>query len=97
MPIMSKSANYRFQSTLIIPTIDKAWESLLRQIRSTALNKDVIMLGDGCMDSPGFCAKYCTYVTIDYKTNNILGLEIIDKLEVSLKNPTMEMEGFIRT
>ena len=97
MPIMSKSANYWFQSTLIIPTIDKAWESLLRQIHSTALNKDVIMLGDGRMDGPGFCAKYCTYVTIDYKTNNILGLEIIDKRKISLKSPTMEMEGFIRT
>ena len=97
MPIVSKTSNSRFQSKYVIPAINKHWETVLAQNRARALGKDVIMLGDGRMDSPGFCAKYCTYVAMDYETNNILGLEIIDKREVSLKSPVMEMEGFKRT
>ena len=97
LPMVSKSANTRFQSRFIIPTINSFWESTLNQNIDKSVGKDTIILGDGRMDSPGFCAKYCTYVTMDYDTNDLIGLEIVDKREVSLKSPTMEFEGFKRT
>ena len=47
------------------------------------------------MDSPGFSAKYCTYLGIDEQTEEILGMEIVDKREVDLKSTSMERDGFI--
>lgn len=97
LPMVSKSAHYRFQSSVIIPIVNKAWESVVRHNRVRSSQNERILLGDGRMDSPGFCAKYCTYVAMDYDTNDIISLEVIDKREVSLKSPLMEKEGFVRT
>ena len=48
------------------------------------------------MDSPGFSAKYRTYLGIDEQTEEIVGMEIVDnKREVDLKSTSMEKEGFI--
>ena len=96
LPIMSEATYYRYQRKYILPAIDIYWEKTVKQNLSEALNKDVIFLGDGRMDSPGFCAKFCTYVGIDDFSKNIIALEIIDKRETSLKSTLMEKEGFVR-
>ena len=49
------------------------------------------------MDSPGFSAKYCTYLGIDEQTEEIIAMEIVDKREVDLKSTSMEKEGLIRS
>ena len=46
------------------------------------------------MNSPGFCAKFCTYLGIDEQTEEIVAMEIVDKRKVDLKNTSME-KGFI--
>lgn len=48
------------------------------------------------MDSPGYCAKYCTYTLINQADKNILALEVVDKRECNLKSPLMEATGFRR-
>ena len=45
------------------------------------------------MNSPGFCAKYCTYLGIDEQTEGIVAMEIEDKRKVDFK--CTSMEGFI--
>ena len=45
------------------------------------------------MDSPGFSAKYCTYLGIDEQTEEILAMETLDKRDIDLKSTSMEKEG----
>lgn len=46
------------------------------------------------MDSPGHCAKYCTYTAINQEDKRILAMEVVDKRETGLKSGTMEAKGF---
>ena len=46
------------------------------------------------MDSPAFCAKYCTYTFMEYGTSDILVMVSVDKRQTSLKSTTMETLGF---
>ena len=48
------------------------------------------------MDSPGYCAKYCTYTVMNQADKNILALEIVDKRETDLKSGLMEAKGFAK-
>jgi len=52
--------------------------------------------GDGRCDSPGKSAKYCTYSLMDSDNNRILHVETVDKRDVGLKSPNMEVEAFKR-
>lgn len=96
LPLVSQSSHYRFQQKYFIPSIDTFWQNVLSDNLNRALLQDIIFLGDGRMDSPGYCAKYCTYIGIDDFSKDILALEIIDKREVGLKSTLMEKEGFKR-
>lgn len=49
------------------------------------------------MDSPGFCAQYCTYSTMDNDTKFIMEVVTIDKRETNRNSVIMEKEGFTRT
>ena len=53
-------------------------------------------VGDGRMDSPGFCAQYCTYTLLEYNTKDIVACEIIDKRMTAMKSTYMEKEGLQR-
>ena len=59
-------------------------------------DKDVVVSGDGRCDSPGKCAKFCTYTLMDASTNTILHTETLDKTEVQNKSPNMEREAVDR-
>lgn len=48
------------------------------------------------MDSPGFCAQYCTYTAMDNQTKQIICMVNIDKRETSRNSVIMEKEGFMR-
>ena len=52
--------------------------------------------GDGRCDSPGKCAKFCSYTLMDASTNTILHTETMDKTEVQNKSPSMETEAVNR-
>ena len=54
------------------------------------------MSGDGRCDSPGKCAKFCTYTLMETSKNVILHSETIDKREVQNKSPNMEREAVHR-
>ena len=59
--------------------------------------KDLVLCGDGRCDSPGKCAKFCTYSLMESESNIILHFENVDKREVDLQSPNMEREGMIRS
>lgn len=49
------------------------------------------------MDSPGYCAQYCTYTTMDNASKQIINMVNIDKRETQRNSVIMEKEGFVRT
>lgn len=57
----------------------------------------VILIADGCMDSPGVCAQYCTYTMMENETKEVLSIVNIDKRETQRSPVAMEREGFIRS
>lgn len=48
------------------------------------------------MDSPGHCAKYCTYSMMENDSKKIIAIETLDKREVGKKRTNMEKAGFQR-
>ncbi len=49
------------------------------------------------MDSPGFCAQYCTYTAMDNTSKQIISMISIDKRETQRNSIVMKKEGFVRT
>ena len=56
-----------------------------------------IFKGDARMDSPGFCAQYCTYTAMDNTLKQIISMVNLDKRETNRNSVIMEKEGFVRT
>ena len=52
--------------------------------------------GDGRMDSPGHCAKYCTYTVMENETKKIISVKTLDKRETEGKSVNLEKAGFVR-
>lgn len=48
------------------------------------------------MDSPGHCAKYCTYSMMENDSKKIIAIETLDKRAVGKKSTNMEKAGFQR-
>ena len=42
-------------------------------------DKEFVLAGDGRCDSPGKCAKYCTFSLIEQDNNLIVHMETLDK------------------
>ncbi len=55
------------------------------------------ILADGRNDSPGHCAQYCSYITMDNDTKEIIHVATIDKRQTSWNSVIMEREAFIKT
>lgn len=49
------------------------------------------------MDSPGFSAQFCSYVSIENNTKKIVSMLTLDKRETEKKSPCLEKEGFVRS
>lgn len=48
------------------------------------------------MDSPGFCAQYCSYTAMDNATKKILTVISMDKRQAELKSTNLEKMAFKR-
>lgn len=54
------------------------------------------LTGDGRNDSPGHCAKYCTYTVVELNSMEILACIVVDKRETKLVSVNMEVDAFKR-
>ncbi|XP_062593204.1 uncharacterized protein LOC134254679 isoform X2 [Saccostrea cucullata] len=96
LPILSSSTFHRIQKTYLVPAIDRFWiqkqEDTLREFQNT----DVIVLGDGRMDSPGHSAQYCSYTFMEYTSKKILCITTMDKRSTDRKSTNLEKACFQR-
>lgn len=56
--------------------------------------KDLILAGDGRMDSPGHCAMYCTYTLAETETKKILSIQTRDVRQAEGSSANMELKAF---
>ncbi|XP_035679337.1 uncharacterized protein LOC118417746 [Branchiostoma floridae] len=92
---VNESTFYKIQRQYCVDTINQYWvkqqEEIVRDLRT---KEEVILLGDGRMDSPGHCAQYCTYTALDNESRSIVAIEVVDKRETDRNSSVMEKDGF---
>ncbi|KAI4824091.1 hypothetical protein KUCAC02_012634, partial [Chaenocephalus aceratus] len=97
MGMVERSSFFRIQDSYCVDSIKDFWNEkrakLITQLHPKGL---VVILGDARMDSPGFCAQYCTYTAMDNDSKNIICMINIDKRETQRHSVIMEKEGFVQ-
>ncbi|XP_065109924.1 uncharacterized protein [Paramisgurnus dabryanus] len=96
--MVSRTSFFRIQDHFCVDSIQKFWDNKREESIHQLQSKDsVVVLCDGRMDSPGFCAQYCTYTAMENDTKKIIYITNIDKRETARNSVIMEKEGFLRT
>ena len=78
---LSSSTFHRIQRNYVVPEVLFLWEEMKNEIWAVLKNEPLILCGDGRSDSPGFSAKYGTYVLMEQFLEVIVDIEVIDKRE----------------
>ncbi|XP_061580826.1 uncharacterized protein LOC133446766 [Cololabis saira] len=98
MGMVAESTYFKIQDSYCIEPVDEFWQNMRAGVLARLREKDkVVLLGDGRMDSPGHCAQYCTYTTIEQESRDIVHIVSLDKRETNRNSVIMEKECFIRT
>ncbi|XP_061190833.1 uncharacterized protein LOC133198949 [Saccostrea echinata] len=86
------------QSAILFPVIARVWDKHQQEYASRALERGdpLVIGGDGRADSPGHCAKFGSYSTIDLEEGIVIDIQLVQSNEV--KNSLgMEKKGLERT
>ncbi|XP_065902251.1 uncharacterized protein [Dysidea avara] len=83
---------YDFQNKYMYPVVHTTYtrqqEAIVEYLRGSQLH----LSGDGCCDSPGYSAKYCTYTLMDSATDLILDYSLLQCTDTT-SSVAMEKEG----
>eukprot|EP00112_Aurelia_sp_Birch-Aquarium-sp1_P022914 Seg663.5 transcript_id=Seg663.5/GoldUCD/mRNA.D3Y31 product="hypothetical protein" protein_id=Seg663.5/GoldUCD/D3Y31 len=96
LDILSERSFHRFQTHYLIPSIQWLFDELCTNMKSALSDHELCVCGDGRNDSPGHCAKYCTYVCMHQSLEIILEMEVVDKRETGGNSAVMEITGLKR-
>ncbi len=82
----SVTSFYRNQRLYVLPTVEQGFNEMRTNIMQNLRDKgsEVIVCGDGRMDSPGFSATKGSYTIMEYGTNQLLTMEFGDAREVNI-------------
>nr|XP_034321734.1 uncharacterized protein LOC105321759 [Crassostrea gigas] len=94
LPFPSQSSFGKLQRTYVLPSIDQIWETHQNEILTEFQGKNLVILGDGRMDSPGHSAQYCTYTFMENSTHKILHIVVMDKRMTGGKSAVLEKACF---
>ncbi|XP_055061157.2 uncharacterized protein [Misgurnus anguillicaudatus] len=98
MGFVGQSTFFNIQDTYCLGAIKDMWESKSSAAIQRLKTKDgVVVLGDGRMDSPGYCAQYCSYTTMENDSKEIISVVTIDKRQTGRNSVVMEKEAFVTT
>lgn len=97
IPFIGPTTYYKCQKDILIPVVNHFWakerEEIYHELRCRG---NVQLAGDGRCDSPGFCAKYCTYTFMDVHTGKVVDFEIKQVTQTGTSQ-SMEKAGFEET
>ncbi|CAC5413901.1 unnamed protein product [Mytilus coruscus] len=86
----------KMQRTYLAPTLDEILEKEQNQVFLEFKDKELVLLGDGRMDSPGHCAQYCTYTFMEMDTKKIVCIVTMDKRMTDKKSTNLEKACFLK-
>ncbi|XP_020786323.2 uncharacterized protein LOC110165467 [Boleophthalmus pectinirostris] len=97
MGMIDPTTFHKIQDDFCVDNITNFWKKDTEGIINELKEKDsVVLLGDGRMDSPGFCAQYCTYTMMDNETKKIVYMHSSDKRETQRNSVTVEKHCFLK-
>ena len=64
--------------------------------KNNSRDTEIALAGNGRCDSPGHCAKYCTYTLLDVESQKVVDFKVITVSQVTSAN-VMEIKGFRET
>ncbi|KAJ0060515.1 hypothetical protein NL108_014994 [Boleophthalmus pectinirostris] len=97
MGMIDPTTFHKIQDDFCVDNITNFWKKDTEGIINELKEKDsVVLLGDGRMDSPGFCAQYCTYTMMDNDTKKIVYMHSSDKRETQRNSVTVEKHCFLK-
>ena len=81
VPYISFRNFYRCNSINLYPIIVDKWSEMRTALleRVSQLGEQIDIAGDGHYDSPGWCAKYCTYSILEIATGAIVDFFVVQK------------------
>lgn len=79
-----------------MPSIDSFWAQSQDIVLQEFQDKEIVILGDGRMDSPGHCAQFCSYTFMEYETKKILSIVTMDKRMTDKKSTVLEKACFLK-
>ncbi|XP_041952905.1 uncharacterized protein LOC121712884 isoform X3 [Alosa sapidissima] len=97
MGMVGRNTYFTIQDVYCIDTIKKFWMEKRAELIVGLQNKDVVILADGRCDTPGHCAQYCTYTTMENDSKKIINVVTVDKRQTDLRSAIMEKQAFILT
>ncbi|XP_070578694.1 uncharacterized protein [Ptychodera flava] len=97
MKIVSPSSFHKIQKHYLVPSIDEYWFQHQREILDKYRDRDIVVLGDGRMDSPGFNAQYCSYTIMENDSKDILSIVTMDKRMTERKSTNLEKACFVQS
>lgn len=94
LPFPSQSSFGKLQRTFVLPSIDQIWETNQNEILTEFQGKNLVILGDGRINSPGHSAQYCNYTFMENSTHKILHIFVMDKRMTGGKSAVQEKACF---
>uniref|UniRef100_A0A8C6UNC1 Uncharacterized protein n=1 Tax=Neogobius melanostomus TaxID=47308 RepID=A0A8C6UNC1_9GOBI len=97
MGIMDPATYYKIQDGFCVDNIKAFWKSTKQGIINELKTKEsIVLLGDARIDSPGFCAQYCTYTMMENDSKKIVHTFSTDKRYTQRNSVIMEKACFIK-
>lgn len=97
LQFIGQTAFYKIQRNYLVPVINDCWIKERESVIAELKTRDAVQLaGDGRCDSPGFCAKYCTYTFMDTLTGKVVDFELKQVTQTGTSQ-SMEKAGFQET
>jgi len=83
LQVPSQRTFFRIQENFLYPAVHRAWLTEKdRTQEELQTDKDVCLIGDARCDSPGYSAKYSTYILMHSPSNKIVDFEVVQVSEV---------------
>ena len=84
---------FTLRQQYVFPVIKSTWTEQQAEVPTDLKSRggEVVLVGDGRCDSPGHCAKYCTYTLLDVKSKKVVDFKVVSVTEVGNSNQ-MEKE-----
>ena len=93
LAFFSATTYHLYQKNYLATQIHSWWSEMQNEMFANLGDQPVTIAGDGQMDSPGYCAKNCTYTVMHAELDYVLHVELVDVRHSQLKSVVMEKVG----